>query len=88
MQQRNVSFISCLLASYPNLHHPLYSEKLCYFVFSKLSTKGRSRRRGYISVNSVTSQNSNTGKTADIDSSVNVAVFVHFCLDEKQQFES
>ena len=40
MQQRNVSFISCLLASYPNLHHPLYSEKLCYFVFSKLSTKG------------------------------------------------
>lgn len=40
MQQRNVSFISCLLASYPNLHHPLYSEKLCYFVFSILSTKG------------------------------------------------
>lgn len=88
MQQTNVSFISCLLASYPNLHHPLYSEKLCYFVFSKLSTKGRSRRRGYISVNSVTSQISNTGKTADIDSSVNVAVLVHFCLDEKQQFES
>ena len=89
MQQRNVSFISCLLASYPNLHHPLYSEKLSYFVFSKLSTKGRSRnRRGYISVNSVTSQNSNPGKTADIDSSVNVAVLVHFCLDEKQQFGS
>jgi len=64
MQQTNVSFIPCLLASYPNLHHPLYSEKLRYFVFSKLSTKGRSQnRRDYISVNSVTSENSNTGKT-------------------------
>ena len=27
-------------------------------------------------------------KPTDIDSSVNVAVLVHFCLDEKQQFES
>ena len=40
MQPTNVSFISCLLSRYPNLHYSLYPEKLCYFVCSKLSIKG------------------------------------------------